>query len=132
MNRIAVAPFESLRADRGVAALIGCDYVAVFRLADGELAAIDHIDPSTGVPVLARGLVGSVDDAPVVVSPLHKQRFDLRTGRCLDDAALAVRVWPVEVVGNMVTVGDQPVLPHEPTTHDREAKASSTGVIHVG
>ena len=95
VNRVSVAAVESLPVDRGVAAMVGGEYVAVFRLADGEIAAIDHVDPCSGVPVLARGLVGSVDDVPVVASPLHKQRFDLRTGRCLDSDT-AVRVWPVD------------------------------------
>lgn len=109
MTYVAVAPLASLPIDRGVAAVINGEYVAVFRLADGELAAIDHIDPFSGVPVLARGLVGSVDDVPVVASPLHKQRFDLRTGRCLDDPERAVRVWSVEVIDGVVNVADQPM-----------------------
>ena len=51
---------DELRVDRGVAALVDSVPVAVFRLADGSVAAIDHVEPFTGVPVLARGLVGSV------------------------------------------------------------------------
>jgi len=109
MNRVTVATLDSLPVDRGVAAVVGGEYVAVFRLADGEVAAIDHVDPCSGVPVLARGLVGSVDDVPVVASPLHKQRFDLRTGRCLDDTSASVHVWPVEVVDGVVTVGERPI-----------------------
>ncbi len=109
MNRVMVGPLDSLPVDRGVAAIVGGEYVAVFRLADGELAAIDHVDPCSGVPVLARGLVGSVGDVPVVSSPLHKQRFDLRTGRCLDDPDRSVRVWTVEVVDGSVCVTDEPV-----------------------
>ena len=58
----------------------------------------------TGVPVLARGLVGSAGDVTFVASPLHKQRFDLHTGRCLDDPSVAVRVWPVAVVDGIVRV----------------------------
>lgn len=116
MNRVVITPFAELPVDRGVAAVVAGEYVAVFRLADGEVAAIDHVDPCSGVPVLARGLVGSVDDAPVVASPLHKQRFDLRTGRCLDDHDVRVRVWPVAVVDGVVTVGDEPL-------HDRLAES---------
>lgn len=108
MNRIAIGSLDSLPVDRGVAAVISGEYVAVFRLAGGELAAVDHIDPCSGVPVLARGLIGSVDGVPVVASPLHKQRFDLRTGECLDEPDKAVRVWPVEVIDGRVTVGDEP------------------------
>ncbi len=99
-----VARLEELPVDRGVAALVEGEAVAVFRLADGTLAAIDHVEPFTGVPVLARGLVGSAGDVTFVASPLHKQRFDLRTGRCLDDPSVAVRVWPVTVVDGIVRV----------------------------
>jgi len=102
MSWVAVAPVEQLPVERGVAALVGDESVAVFRLHDGEILAIDHVEPFTGVPVLARGLVGSTGDTVYVASPLHKQRFDLRTGRCLDDPAVAVRTWPVDVVDGMV------------------------------
>ncbi len=102
--RVEIARLDQLPVDRGVAALVEGVAVALFRLADGELAAIDHIDPFTEVPVLARGLVGSVGEIPTVASPLHKQRFDLRTGRCLDDPEIAVRVWPTHVVDGVVFV----------------------------
>lgn len=108
MNTVAVARLSDLPRDRGVAAIVAGEPVAVFHLADGELVAIDHLDPCSGVPVLARGLVGSVDDVPVVSSPLHKQRFDLRTGRCLDDPEVTVRVWAVSVIDSVVHVADRP------------------------
>jgi nitrite reductase (NADH) small subunit len=99
-----VTPLHELPVDRGVAALVGGAPVAIFRLADGTLAAIDHVEPFTGVPVLARGLVGSAGDVMFVSSPLHKQRFDLQTGRCLDDDSVSVRVWPIRSIDGMVYV----------------------------
>jgi NAD(P)H-dependent nitrite reductase small subunit len=120
---VAVAPISRVPAERGVAALVGGDPVALFRI-DDEVFAIDHVEPFTGAPVLARGLVGSVvddsrggaDDTPdepdntvYVASPLHKQRFDLRTGECLDDSALRVRCWPVAVREGVVYVASEPV-----------------------
>lgn len=106
MSWVDVAPFDQLPVERGVAALVGGDSVAVFRLHDGEVLAIDHVEPFSGVPVLARGLIGSTDESGdqvvYVASPLHKQRFDLRTGRCLDDPDVVVRTWPVSVVDGVV------------------------------
>ena len=102
-----VARVDDLPIDRGVAVLVDGHPVALFRLSDDAIFAIDHIEPFTYVPVLARGLVGSVGDAPTVSSPLHKQRFDLRTGRCLDDAAYAVGTWAVVVTEGIVTIGDR-------------------------
>jgi nitrite reductase (NADH) small subunit len=39
-----------------------------------------------------------------VASPMHKQRFDLRTGRCLDDAGVVVDTVPVRVESGVVQV----------------------------
>ncbi len=107
MNRPVIASLDDLPVDRGVAALVDGRPVALFRLADGALFAIDHVEPFTHVPVLARGIVGSVGEVPTVASPLHKQRFDLRTGRCLDDPDRAVGTWAVEVVDGCVRIGER-------------------------
>ena len=80
-----------LTPDRGVAALVDGRPIALFRLANGELHAVDNVDPISGASVLSRGIVGDWDGRPTVASPLYKQRFDLRTGECLDaDAAITV------------------------------------------
>ena len=90
--------------DRGVAALIGGRAVAVFLLSTGEVASIDAVDPVSGACVLSRGIVGDVDGVPTVASPMYKDRFDLRTGRCLDRADVAVRVHEAEVRDGQVRV----------------------------
>ena len=106
---VEVGALGSMTPDRGVAALVDGHAVAVFRLADGgdgtEVLAVDHVDPFHGVGVIARGLVGSVGDRVTVASPLHKQRFDLRTGECLDDLSVSLRTWPARVVDGVVLVG---------------------------
>lgn len=101
---VAVCAVERLTPDRGVAALVQGRAVAVFLLASGELAAIDNIDPVSGASVLSRGLVGDVGGAPTVASPLYKQRFELRTGRCLDRDDAAVAVHEVRAVDGTVQV----------------------------
>ena len=107
MSWVDVIEFEQLPIDRGVAAIVGGRPVAIFRLSDGSVHAIDHIDPFTGVPVLARGLVGSSGERPTVASPLHKQRFELRTGTCLD-GDLDVSTFPVEISDGRVRVASSP------------------------
>ncbi len=103
----AVCLVDRLVPERGAAALVDGRQVALFRV-DGpegtQVHAIDHRDPFTGANVLARGIVGAVDGRRYVASPLHKQRFDLQTGACLDDDAHAVRVWRTHLVDGVVHV----------------------------
>ncbi|OAN41009.1 nitrite reductase small subunit NirD [Microbacterium sp. H83] len=104
---VRVCTIDDLEVERGRAALIDGEQVALFLLADGSVHAVDNLDPYSGAQVMSRGIVGSRGDAPTVASPLHKQVFDLRTGICLEtqgrpDAAL--RVWPVSVVDRAVHV----------------------------
>ncbi len=105
---IDVCHVDRITVDRGVAAMICGIPVAIFRLAGGDVLAIDHVEPFTGVPVLARGIVGSVGNRDVVASPLHKERFDLRSGECLDVPGVWVRTWDVLVSDGQVSVLDRP------------------------
>ncbi|HJP73785.1 MAG TPA: nitrite reductase small subunit NirD [Pseudonocardiaceae bacterium] len=103
---IPVCRYTDLQPDRGVAALLpDGEQVAVFLLSDGSLHAVSNIDPFSGAGVLSRGIVGDRAATPVVVSPVYKQAFDLRTGRCLDDESVALRVFRVVHDGDMVWVG---------------------------
>jgi len=103
-----VCELDRLTVERGAAALVEGRPVALFRLDDDEVLGIDDIDPFWAVPVLSRGLVGCIGGRDTVASPLHKQRFDLRNGVCLDDATVAVATWPVRVQGGRVEVARVP------------------------
>jgi nitrite reductase (NADH) small subunit len=101
-----VCAYIDLMPDRGAAALLeDATQVAIFRTTAGEVYALTNIDPFTGAAVLSRGLVGDIGGVPVVASPLHKQRFDLRTGACLDDETVTVTVYPVRVEDGTILVG---------------------------
>jgi nitrite reductase (NADH) small subunit len=100
-----VCPYPRVEPERGVAALVGGEQVAVFRTHDGQLFAIGNRDPIGGAYVMSRGIVGSRGDTPTVASPLHKQVYDLRTGRCLDDPGVAVPTYPVRCRDNVVEIG---------------------------
>lgn len=106
---VAVCRYDDLLPERGVAALLGDRQVALFRTYDGSVFALGNQDPFSGANVLSRGIVGNRGDVPTVASPMFKQVFDLRTGRCLDDPAVAVPAYPVRVVEGQVLVsaGDQ-------------------------
>lgn len=106
-----------LARERGAAALVGGEQVALFRLVDDTVLAVQQHDPFCDAYVLSRGIVGTrlVDGEPVptVASPMYKQVFDLRTGVCLDlvgkqpvrGLAADLRTWPVRVVEGIVEVG---------------------------
>lgn len=97
-----VCTIDRLWVDRGAAALVDGEQVAIFRLADGQVLAVGHRDPFTGANVIARGMVGSRGEVPTVASPLHKQVFDLRTGACLDDPDVGLESWDVKVTDEVV------------------------------
>jgi nitrite reductase (NADH) small subunit len=100
-----VCPLDRLEVDRGVAVLLeGGEQVALFRLHEGEVYAGQNRDPFTGAYVMSRGIVGSRGEHDVVASPMHKQTFDLRTGRCLDDDGQSLSVYPVRVRSGVVEV----------------------------
>ena len=100
-----VCPVDAIPLEGGVAALVDGLAVAIFRTHDGSVFAIGNVDPFSGASVLSRGIVGSRGDAPVVSSPMYKQAFDLRTGRCLDDDSVSVPAYDVAVEAGRVRVG---------------------------
>jgi nitrite reductase (NADH) small subunit len=100
----AVCSYDALLPERGVAALVDGRQIALFRTYDGAVFALDNQDPFSGANVLSRGIVGNRGDVPTVASPMFKQVFDLRTGACLDDPAVAVAAYPVTVVDGQVLV----------------------------
>jgi nitrite reductase (NADH) small subunit len=103
---VEVCALEELTPDRGVCALVGAYQVAVFRVsADGALYALSNYDPFSRAYVLSRGIVGSKAGIANVTSPVYRQGFDLRTGRCLEDPSIAVPTFPVRAVDGRVEVG---------------------------
>jgi nitrite reductase (NADH) small subunit len=111
-----VCRLDRLLPERGAAALLpgrsaggaGIDtalQVALFRTHDGAVHAIGNVDPFSHAAVLARGIVGDRGGVPTVASPVYKQAFSLVSGRCLDDPAVCVPVYPVRVTDGWLQVG---------------------------
>jgi nitrite reductase (NADH) small subunit len=100
-----VCALDDLELDRGVCALVETHQVALFRVSPGgDVYGISNYDPFSNANVLSRGIVGSRGDIVKVASPVYKQNFDLRTGRCLDDDSVAVPIYPVRVHDGRVQV----------------------------
>ncbi|UXY27422.1 nitrite reductase small subunit NirD [Streptomyces sp. HUAS TT20] len=93
---LTICDLTALTPGRGVAALLPDGrQAAIFLDREGRVYAIDNRDPFGGAAVLSRGLTGTHQGRPFVASPLLKQRFDLTSGRCLDDETVRVATYEV-------------------------------------
>lgn len=110
-----VCALSALTPGRGVAALLPDGrQAAVFLDRSGRPYAIGNRDPFSGAHVLSRGLIGTHEGRTFVASPLLKQRFDLLTGRCLDDDEAAVQTYEVRVRARQATAPGQGPVPAAP------------------
>lgn len=121
---LTVCRLDDLAPERGAAALVPDEVdgapvltqVALVRLLDDRVLAVQQHDPFSDAYVMARGIVGTrrVDDrdVPTLASPMHKQVFDLETGACLEPAGKTparglsadLRTWAVRVLDGDVQV----------------------------
>lgn len=112
VTRVHVCSLDDLTPELGVAALVGGDQVAVFRLDDGRVFAVSNVCPFSGAAVISRGITGSRGEVPTIASPIHKQVFALDDGRCLDTLGRAplpgrgpdLAVYTVSVDDGRVTI----------------------------
>ena len=117
MTSPVVCRLADIAVESGVVALVDGEAVAIFRTHLDEVFALSNYDPIGRASVLSRGIIGTrlVDgvDVAFVASPLHKQGYDLRTGQCLDDAAIRIQTYATNVTDDgLVRVGDKEF--HEP------------------
>jgi NAD(P)H-dependent nitrite reductase small subunit len=104
--RVFICNLDDILDGAGVCALVGDEQVAMFRLGE-QLYALDNYDPLSAANVMARGIVGDVQGEPVVASPVYKQHYSLRTGHCLEDEAVSLRVWTCGLLDGRVWVEAQ-------------------------
>jgi assimilatory nitrate reductase catalytic subunit len=97
-----VCRLEDIVPNTGVCALVRGKQIAVFRLDDDSVYALDNRDPFSKANVLSRGIVGDLKDELVVASPIYKQHFSLVSGRCLEDAAVQLHVYRARVEDGFV------------------------------
>ena len=101
---VAVCRLDDIVPNTGVCALVGGRQVAVFRLDDDSVYAMENRDPFSRANVLSRGIVGDLKGELVVASPVYKQHFSLASGQCLEDPQVRVPVFPARLEGGMVMV----------------------------
>jgi nitrite reductase (NADH) small subunit len=98
---VSVCALEDIAPNTGVCALLAGRQVALVRVGEGaEVHALSNFDPFSKAFVLSRGIVGDRGGIPKIASPMFKQSFDLRTGQCLDDPAVAVPRYDARVLAD--------------------------------
>jgi nitrite reductase (NADH) small subunit len=97
-----LGPVDQIPLGEGRTFAVDGVQIAVFRLHDGSLRAIDAVCPHRGGP-LADGLA----DDTVVVCPLHNHTFDLCSGAEVSGAAMSVRSYPLETLDGRIMVSTQ-------------------------
>lgn len=102
-----VCRLAELQPERGVAALVHGQALAIFRAPDDTVYALGNHDPFARECGLARGIVGRRDGELFVASLRHGHAFDLRTGLCLEDDHISVPTYDVRVVEGVVLVGQR-------------------------
>ena len=97
MKDVEVGSVDEIPLGEGRTFTVDGDQIAVFRLRDGSLRAVDAVCPHRGGP-LADGLA----DERVVVCPLHGQTFDLCSGAETGGADVSVRSYAVAAVDGVI------------------------------
>lgn len=117
---VDLCALTDLDPERGVGALLGDTQVAVFRLSDDTVRAVQQLDPYSGANVMSRGLVGTtrvtaadgaVRDVATVTTPMLKQVWSLETGEVLDSGGKPKKplaVFAAQVRDGRVLVADEP------------------------
>ena len=107
MSWSSVCELEDVLPGTGVCALLQGRQVAIFRIGE-SVFALDNHDPASDASVLSRGILGDVKSEPVVASPLYKHHYSLSTGRCLEDSAYSVNVYPARIMDGRIWVNATP------------------------
>jgi nitrite reductase (NADH) small subunit len=99
MTDVVVGSVDEIPFGEGRTFAVDGEQIAVFRLRDGSLRAIDAVCPHNGGP-LADGLAGD----QVVVCPLHGYTFDVCTGSEAGGTDLSVRSYEVSAVDGAIHI----------------------------
>lgn len=102
---IDVCAIGDLQPDSGVCALVAGKQVALFYLSKSqEVFAVSNFDPIGKANVLSRGMIGDLGGEPMLVSPLYKHHYRLKTGVCFEYDDVTIATYPVRIENHRVAV----------------------------
>ncbi|WP_448211517.1 nitrite reductase small subunit NirD [Colwellia sp. MEBiC06753] len=107
-NWITVCHVDDLIDNAGVCALVNENtnhQIAIFSVPKQpeRVFAIDNFDPLGQANVLYRGITGCASGEPVVASPLYKQQYSLKSGRCMQEE-VSINAYPTRIENQAVQV----------------------------
>jgi len=102
---IDVCSVDDLQPDSGICALVDNKQVAIFYMPkEHTVYAVNNYDPFGNANVLSRGLIGDLNNVPMVSSPLYRQHFNLLTGECLEDENVRIEAYAIRIENDRVEV----------------------------
>ena len=127
-----ICPLDAILPETGACARVDGRQIAIFRLGDDRVFAIDNHDPFSGANVLWRGVLGGLEGERVVASPIYKQHFSLATGRCLEDPAASRDAFPVRVEAGAIWLLPEVKRVYRPPAVAETPKTRSLVVVGNG
>jgi len=100
-----VCGLAEISVGSGTCARLGGAQVAVFRISESEIRAVQNVCPHSGAPVLHQGMVGDQGGEAKVACPLHKRVYSLEDGRNMSGEGGKLRVFGVRIEDDAVWVG---------------------------
>ncbi|MBE4574913.1 nitrite reductase small subunit [Vibrio navarrensis] len=104
INKQFICRLNELKENHGHPVWLNEQQLAMFYVPEEGVFAVQNWDPIGKAFVLSRGIVGDIQGALCVASPLYKQHFCLKTGSCLEDESVRLNIWPVLVEDDAVYV----------------------------
>jgi len=99
-----ICRLDELTPYQGCSAMVNAEQVALFYIPSAGVFAVQNWDPIGQAFVISRGIAGDVKGLLCVASPLYKQHFCLKSGQCIENDDVKLRVYPVSVEGGDVVL----------------------------